>query len=139
MYILKPKLTHCQISESRILYTMVDPILELDHFKSHLEHVTFTPLDKDKYNGIRNAVKTTEAGLEVPLRLPGCFFATGPIHREEGYFYIWPEDASDDDFKLFQNAISGIEEKIKKELVGKYKEFTPIIKKDKRNGILAKV
>lgn len=111
---------------------------DFDHFARQLAKATYTALEKDKYNGVRYNIRIVESGLEVPLRLPGCFLQMGPLHREEGYLYAWPETPTDDDFVQFERSVNALEDSVKDELYGKYEEYSPLIKSDKRNGITIK-
>lgn len=109
-----------------------------DHFRNQLDKVTLTPLEKDRYNGVRYNIRINESGLEVPLRLPGCMLQTGPLHKEEAYIYAWPESQTDDDFVEFEKSVTILEKYIKEKLANKYDEYTPMIRSDRRNGITIK-
>lgn len=112
---------------------------DFTRFETQLAQATTVELDKDKFQGTRYTVRVMEAGIDVPLRLPGCWLNMGPVHREEAYIWVWPEDPLDKYFLEFENSIDALEEWIKDELHGKYQEYTSIVKTERRNGLSIKL
>lgn len=121
---------------------MLSPAQELklkyDEFVTTLSNATFVPQSEDQHGGTRYFIQIpSDAGIRRKLYIPSAILSFVKINMEFKTIFVYPKNDKFTDVKFMKQGLEKLMEAVQKHVPAK--EYTKLIKSDKKDGIALKL